>query len=222
MTVDPRHTPFRTVIFDCDSTLTAVEGIDELARGHREQIARLTELAMTGALRLEEVYARRLELIRPSEAEVARVGELYVERMVQGAEETVHTLRQSGVEVRILSGGLAPAVRILARHLEIPDEDVAAVDVYFAADGSYRGFATDSPLARSGGKREWVERQGDRLRRPVLLVGDGATDLEARPAVQAFAAYTGVVTRPEVVRQADIVIAGPSLTELLPYVRDGV
>lgn len=222
MTSDARRTPFQTVIFDCDSTLTAVEGIDELARGHREEIERLTSMAMSGALRLEEVYARRLELIRPTASEVARVGALYVERMVPGAAQAVGALREARVQVRVLSGGLAPAVRMLTRHLEIPDADVAAVEVYFGADGSYAGFDTATPLARSGGKREWVLAQGNRLQPPVLMVGDGATDLETRPVVAAFAAYTGVVARPDVVRHADVVIAGPSLTELIPYVTHGV
>jgi phosphoserine phosphatase len=145
-----------------------------------------------------------------------------VERVVPGAAETVRTLQDQGINVLVLSGGLAPAVRALTRYLGIPDEHVAAVEVYFAADGSYAGFASDSPLAHSGGKRRWVEEQGERLQRPVLLVGDGATDLEARPAVAAFVAYTGVVARPNVVAQADVVIAGPSLTEVLPYVSRGV
>jgi phosphoserine phosphatase len=215
-------TPFQTVIFDCDSTLTAVEGIDELAHGHREEIAGLTDMAMSGALRLEEVYARRLELIRPTALEVARVGALYIERMVPGTEQTLAALREARVHVRVLSGGLAPAVRVLTRHLGIPDADVAAVEVYFGSDGSYAGFDSATPLARSGGKREWVLTQGDRLEPPVLMVGDGATDLETRPVVAAFAAYTGVVARPDVVRQADVVIPGPSLTELLPYVMKGV
>jgi phosphoserine phosphatase len=48
-------------------------------------------------------------------------------------------------------------------------------------------------------------------------VGDGATDLEARPALDAFAAFTGVVAREEVARAADVVLAGPSLTALLAY-----
>jgi phosphoserine phosphatase len=51
----------------------------------------------------------------------------------------------------------------------------------------------------------------------MLLVGDGATDLEARPALDAFAAFTGVVCRETVVAGADFVLRGPSLTELLPY-----
>ena len=34
---------FRTVIFDCDSTLSTIEGIEELAVGHRAEVERLKE-----------------------------------------------------------------------------------------------------------------------------------------------------------------------------------
>ncbi len=87
------------------------------------------------------------------------------------------------------------------------------MDVYFGEDGSYRGFDTESPLARAGGKRTWIEGSG--LPRPRLLIGDGATDLEARPAVDCFAAFIGVIERPEVSRAADVVLRGPSLDQVL-------
>jgi phosphoserine phosphatase len=207
---------FHTVVFDCDSTLTAIEGIDELARGNREEIAQLTSLAMSGALPLEEVYGRRLAIIRPTEAEVTAVGRKYVEQIVPGAERAVRGLLEAGVVVQILSGGLAPAVRVLARHLGLAHERVAAVDLRFGAGGEYTGFDAESLLARSGGKRRWLEQHGGSLPRPILLVGDGATDLEARPAVDAFAVFTGIVAREEIVRRADHVIPGPSLVNLLP------
>jgi phosphoserine phosphatase len=208
---------FRTVIFDCDSTLSAIEGIEELAREHRDEVTRLTTLAMNGGLPLEQVYGRRLDLIRPSRADIVAVGEQYIRSLVPGAAETIHRLRQAGVVVQVLSGGLAPAVRVIAAHLGIPAERVAAVELAFTPEGEYAGFDTDSLLAAAGGKRRWIETVGQALPRPRLLVGDGATDLEARPALDAFAAYTGVVSREEVARQADVVIVGPSLTALLPY-----
>ncbi len=206
---------FRTVIFDCDSTLSAIEGIEELAREHRDEIAHLTDLAMRGAVPLEEVYGRRLDLIRPTRADVARIGELYISRMVPGAAETVAALAARGVVLQVLSGGLLPAVAHLSRHLGIAPDRVAAVDLQFGADGAYTGFDTASPLARAGGKRTWVEAHLARLPRPILLVGDGATDLEARPAVDAFAAFAGVVRRQDVVAGADVVLDGPSLTGVL-------
>jgi len=71
-----RHLGFQRVIFDCDMTLVTVEGIDELARlrGQTEYIADLTRQAMDGEIPLEEVYAKRLELLRPTRAELEEVG----------------------------------------------------------------------------------------------------------------------------------------------------
>lgn len=209
---------FRTVVFDCDSTLSAVEGIEELAREHRSEVTRLTTMAMNGQLPLEEVYGRRLDLIRPGRQEVDRIGRLYIERLVPDAVEAVRALRKAGVVVQVLSGGLLPPVAEVAAHLGIDAARVAAVDIYFDTAGSYAGFDQTSPLARSGGKRHWLEEQGRRLPRPVLLVGDGATDLEARPAVDAFAAFTGVVERPDVARKADHILRGPSLMDVTDLV----
>jgi phosphoserine phosphatase len=141
--------------------------------------------------------------------------------MVPGVPETLTSFGAAAIEIRVLSGGLLPAVLTLSRHLGIPDSHVAAVDIYFEPDGSYAGFEHESLLARSGGKRQWLEGLGSRLLRPTMLVGDGITDLETRPAIDAFVAFTGVVARPEVVRQAEVVVAGPSMTALLPYVNRG-
>ena len=55
---------FRFVFFDVDSTLVTIEGIDVLADGNPE-IAKLTDAAMNGEIPLDQVYARRLEMIRP-------------------------------------------------------------------------------------------------------------------------------------------------------------
>lgn len=204
---------FRAVLFDCDSTLADVEGIDELAREHRAAVAELTARAMAGELPLEEVYARRLGLTRPGRAELEALASRYVAGIVPGAHEAVAGLQAGGVDVRIVSGGLRPAVLAVARALGVPERRVYAVDVMLDAAGRYAGFEADSPLARSGGKRELVERLAG-LPRPVLLVGDGATDLEARPAVDAFACYTGVARREPIAAAADYVIA--DLREVLP------
>lgn len=208
---------FRTVLFDCDSTLSTIEGVDELARGHPEVHA-LTEAAMRGEVPLEEVYGRRLEIVRPSRAAVDALGRRYIETMVPGARETVRALLDAGVRVRVISGGLRPAVVALARELGLEDDDVAAVDVYFSADGAYAGYDAASPLARSGGKRVVVEEWLPELPRPILMVGDGATDLEVQGLVDRFVAFAGVVARPAVIAAADDVIREFSLEPLLRIV----
>ena len=55
--------PYATIVFDVDSTLSAIEGIDELAEaaGMRKEVSQLTNRAMRGEIPLESVY--KLSLI---------------------------------------------------------------------------------------------------------------------------------------------------------------
>src|ERR671924_404338 len=158
---------FGTIIFDCDSTLSAIEGIEELAVAHRTEIVTLTEAAMRGQVPLEDVYARRLELVQPTRSQIAALGRRYIETLVPDAREVFAALRDATIEIRIISGGLRPAVLDVARALGVCDEVVDAVDICFAEDGRYAGFETTSPLARSGGKHQVISRWNSELARPV-------------------------------------------------------
>lgn len=206
---------YRTVVFDCDSTLSTIEGIDELARVHRDEVARLTDAAMSGAMALEQVYGPRLELVRPTRDDVAALGRRYIDEMVPDARDVVAALRRAGVTVRVISGGLLPAVATLARALGLDDDAVAAVDIRFDPSGAYADFDAASPLARAGGKREVLARWAAALPRPLMFVGDGATDLEAQPVVDSFVAFAGVVARPGVMEAADVVVTARSLAPIL-------
>lgn len=212
-------TQYGTVIFDCDSTLSALEGIEELAAEHRREVETLTDAAMRGEVPLEEVYGRRLELIRPNRAAVEALVPRYVDGLVEDAADVVTALGAAGVAVRVVSGGLLPAVLGLARHLGLTDDAVEAVPVRFDADGEYAGYDAAAPAARARGKaavvRAWKASSAG-LPEPVLFVGDGATDLEARPEVDLFVAYAGVVARPEVLEAAPVVIRSASLAPVLP------
>ena len=82
---------FDTVIFDCDSTLTHVEGIDELARlkGKSAEVAALTRRAMDGEVPLQDVYGARLAMLNPTRAELAAVAAQYIAGAVADARETI-------------------------------------------------------------------------------------------------------------------------------------
>ena len=205
---------FRTVLLDCDSTLSAIEGIDELAIHCRDDVAQLTDAAMRGRIPLEEVYGRRLRLVQPTRGAVEALAREYITRLVPDSAETIRALQAAGVDVRIISGGLLPAVLAVAAAVDIPASHVAAVNVMFNADGSYADFDAASPLASTGGKRVAIERWN--VPRPAMMVGDGSTDLEARPVVDLFVAFAGVVERPSVVQAADVVVRSNSLAPLLP------
>src|SRR5262249_38487929 len=145
---------------DCDSTLSAIEGVDELLRwapaALRGEIAALTRRAMEGSLPLDAVYEQRLRLLAPRAEHLEAVGRLYCEHAVPDAREVVAALRVLGKQVGIMSGGMLPAVRALAQQLGIDARLVHAVALSFDAGGAYRDFDRASPLSRNGGKAELV------------------------------------------------------------------
>lgn len=209
---------FRSIVLDVDSTLAAIEGIDWLARLRDATvaagIAALTDRAMEGELRLDDVYGERLTLIQPTRAEVDALGAAYVAAVLPDARETLATLRAAGVRVVLVSGGLREAILPLAAHLGVDEREVNAVGIRFDAAGAYAGYDTMSPLTTQSGKARIVEALA--LPRPILAVGDGATDAAMRDVVDTFAAFTGVVRRDAVVAAARMELT--SLAQLLEIV----
>ncbi len=207
---------FGAVCFDCDSTLSRIEGIDELAirAGVAAQIAPLTTAAMDGAIPIDEIYAERMRLVRPGRASLAWLGERYIEEMVKGARETVAQLQRLGKAVYIVSGGLLPAIVPLAVALGIQRDRVHAVDVFFDDRGDYRDFDRQSPLARADGKAD-VCRVIAGHHGSVALIGDGVTDLAARAGGAYVVGYGGVVARDVVKDGADVFVANEDLTTVL-------
>jgi len=195
----------KLICFDCDSTLSSIEGIDELARLRGPEVFRrveaLTEDAMNGKVRVEDVFGLRLEVIRPSASDVEAVGRRYVETVEPTAKATVAKLVGLGWTPLIISGGFRQAIRPLAAFLGIAR--VEAVDFTFKTDGSYGGFDSAYPSTRSGGKQEIIERLRSELGpKKVVMVGDGVSDLETVPAVDLFIGYGGYVSRERVKRGA--------------------
>ncbi|MCW1925332.1 HAD-IB family phosphatase [Luteolibacter arcticus] len=196
----------KLIFFDCDSTLSSIEGIDELGRARGAEVFKmvehLTHQAMNGEVPIGEVFGRRMEIIRPDLATADAVARLYLETIVPGAPEVIARLKARGWTPVILSGGFAPLIRPLADALGI--EHVEAVPLHFHADGSYAGYGEGYPTTRNGGKPE-VIREWKRAILPesVVMVGDGISDLEAKPEVDLFIGFGGVVARKAVEEGAD-------------------
>src|SRR5438874_8912332 len=96
---------YRFAFFDVDSTLVTIEGIDVLSGGNPE-IAKLTDAAMNGEIPLDQVYARRLEAIRPTRGRVEQLAKTYIESLVDGAKETIAKLLENGVIVHLVTAGI--------------------------------------------------------------------------------------------------------------------
>ncbi len=199
---------YATVILDVDSTLCGIEGIDWLAarRGPdvEKRVSELTDRAMRGEIPLEEVYAKRLSMVRPRREDVDALGRAYIDTIADGAAEAISSWRSAGVCVILVSAALRHSILRVAQHVGLGPDEVHAVDVHFDAIGAYTAFDRSSPLTTTTGKHDIVT--GMDLPRPIIAVGDGSTDLAVRGTAEAFAAFTGFVSRPSVTERADFVV----------------
>jgi len=92
----------------------------------------------------------------------------------------------------------------VAEQLNIPFHRIYANRLLFNANGDFAGFDLTEPTSRDGGKPAVVKSLIDAHGyKPIVMVGDGATDLQARPPADAFIGYGGVVVREKVQKEAD-------------------
>jgi phosphoserine phosphatase len=227
-----RWPAYKHVFFDCDSTLTTIEGIDALAeaRGKGWRISILTDAAMRGEVDLEEVYAKRLQALKPTRGQIQAIRNIYKKNIVPDAAEVVAALQYLKHQVYILSGGLAEPVIEFGRFLGVPLEHIRAVKVeYDQLSGDWwqkiddeqpniserlLSYQDDS-LTVSDGKVQIVRKLlADQMGRS-LFIGDGVSDLQASRAVDLFVGFGGVVTRSRVQAEAPIFIHSTSLAPLL-------
>lgn len=207
---------FDVICFDCDSTLSKIEGIDELAMrvGLGEELAKLTDAAMNGEVALEEIYEKRLTLIKPDRTTLKWLADLYIAELVDGAKDVFAKLHEQNKTIHIISGGLLPAILPLAKLLNVPIQNVHAVDVYFSENGDYFGYETDSLLAKNGGKAAVIKSL---KATNLVMIGDGKTDLEAKDAGATVIGFGGVVNRKLVQENADLFVDNQNLTAILPF-----
>ena len=211
--------PIQHVFFDCDSTLVQVEGIVELARlkGKAEEIAIVTEQAMSGQIELSEVFSKRLEIVQPSVRDLEILGRIYCENLTLGAESVVKQLQNMGKQVYILSAGYRLAIEVLASFLGIPKTNIFAVDLQFTDDGEYRGLDTTQVLIKNTGKRDLLQSLGLDLN-TVAMVGDGANDLATQEVVKLFIGFQGGRINDWLQQRARVFVAGNSLLPVVDLI----
>ncbi len=196
---------FASVVFDVDSTVAGIEGIDWLAAQRGAQVARdceaLTARAMAGEVPLEAVYTQRLATIAPRRADIDALSHAYLDAVQPGAAEVILALRDGGAQVHLLSGGLREALVPLAIELGVPLNNVHAVELQEDSEGRFTQLRGDQPLATQRGKPLVIAQLS--LARPSVMIGDGSTDAATRGVVDRFFAYTGVARRESVIAVAD-------------------
>ncbi|KAL5544620.1 hypothetical protein UlMin_008404 [Ulmus minor] len=196
------------VCFDVDSTVCVDEGIDELAEfcGAGKAVAEWTAMAMSGSVPFQDALAARLSLFNPSLSQVEEFLEKKPPRLSPGIDELVNKLKAKNTDVYLISGGFRQMINPVASILGIPHENIFANQLLFGSSGEFIGFDTNEHTSRSGGKATAVQQiRKDHNYKALVMIGDGATDLEARQpgGADLFICYGGVQLRPAVAGKAD-------------------
>ncbi len=210
-------TPISSVIFDCDGTLSDLEGIDVLAEhnGVGQEVTALTKLAMETIGVSVDLYAKRLKLVSPTYEQVIQVANEYYMNRTPDSEEVIKILQRLNKQIYIISAGLLPPVSLFGRMLGVAPENIFAVDIYHDSEGVYRDYDKESLLVHRNGKRGYV---CDIMRKhgTGVMIGDGINDFEARDLVTRFIGYGGMYYRKSLQDKCAYYLKAHSMAALLP------
>jgi phosphoserine phosphatase len=162
---------------------------------------------MNGDVKFEDALRDRLDIIRPTEEQLRRCTEAHPLVLSPHVSTLISFLRQRKADIFLISGGFIQLIEPLLATLEIPKDHVYANVLEFNEKGEYAGFDTLQPTSHSGGKAEALQAiiQTYGYKR-VVMVGDGVTDMEAKPPAFMFIGYGGVTAREKVRLGADYFI----------------
>ena len=202
----------KLAVFDFDSTLMDGETIDFFANelGIGEEVARITEEAMSGRLDFFESLQQRVGLLKGLEYTVVKKISENLPYM-PGAKETIAALKKRGMTVVCFSGGFRSATGF-AKDILGYDADFS--NVLHAKDGKLTGLV--------GGDMMFNYSKGDMLVRlqnilgvseeETLVCGDGANDLSMFAHAGTRVAFCA---REILEKEANIIIKEKDLTQIL-------
>ena len=202
----------KLAVFDFDSTLMDGETIDFFANelGIGEEVARITEEAMSGRLDFFESLQQRVGLLKGLEYTVVKKISENLPYM-PGAKETIAALKKRGMTVVCFSGGFRSATGF-AKDILGYDADFS--NVLHAKDGKLTGLV--------GGDMMFNYSKGDMLVRlqnilrvtkeETLVCGDGANDLSMFAHAGTRVAFCA---REILEKEANIIIKEKNLTQIL-------
>jgi phosphoserine phosphatase len=169
---------FGLAAFDMDSTLIAIETIDELAdlAGIKEQTAPLTERAMRGEIDFESSFRQRVALLAKLPASALETIYQQRFRLNPGGEYLIKELQRHGVKTVLITSGFEYFAERLKTSLGLDDAVYNRIGI---CDGRITGMISGK-LIDAAGKASALEKRRIALglrRDQVIAIGDGANDL---------------------------------------------
>jgi len=194
------------VCLDVDSTVIKEEGLDVLADylGVGERVREITTLGMNGGLPFSESLSARVALLKLTASQLATVQSSNPFTVTNHVPQLLSVLRSRGVPVFLISGGFRQLLDPIAKQLGFADHYVFANTLLFDQNGLCVGFDPTLPTATTGGKAQVITNLITQFGfQRLVMIGDGATDMEACPPASAFIGFGGNVERPLVKQGAD-------------------
>lgn len=201
------------LVADMDSTMIAVECIDELAdyAGLKAEVAAVTERAMRGELDFEAALDARVALLKGLDARVIDHCHDQRVRPTPGAEALVQTMAAEGAYCLLVSGGFSRFADRVAAEIGF---DAAVSNELVVEHGRIAG-TVGKPIVGPDGKRQALIDAAHARQIPLaetLAVGDGANDVPMLKAAGLGVAYHG---KPAAIAAAGARIEHSDLTALL-------
>lgn len=193
------------VCFDVDSTVITEEGIDVLAEslGKGEEVSAWTLKAMEGNTKFEDALAARLDIMKPSRDSVEKCLNEHPLQFSPGVEKLIESLKLAKIDVYLISGGFRSMIDPIAKKLSIGETNIIANTILYDQDGKYAGFDRQELTSADMGKPKAVQSIKEKYGYDtVIMVGDGATDAQAKPPADAFIGFGGVSVRESVREKA--------------------
>ncbi|MFC3810657.1 phosphoglycerate dehydrogenase [Lacihabitans lacunae] len=212
-------------VIDFDSTVTQVEGLDELAaialKGQADgaevvkKIKALTDAGMSGEISFSEALKSRIELLKANKSHIEILIDFLKTKISDSFLRNKSFLKEYNADIYIVSSGFKEFILPITQSLGLKDENVYANTFTFDKEGNITGVDQSNVLAQTGGKIKLMESL--KFEGHVSVIGDGYTDFEIKKAgfADRFYAFTENVERPKVVAEADFAIK--SLDEFLFY-----
>jgi phosphoserine phosphatase len=203
----------KLLVADMDSTIIAVECLDELAdmAGLKPAIAAITERAMRGEIEFEAALRQRVGMLKG--LPLSALEKTYAERvrLNPGAKSLVATMRAHGAHTLLVSGGFGYfTTRVAAAAGFHAEQGNRLLDDGIALTGE-----VGTPILGREAKLKTLEDAVARLGitfAESLAVGDGANDLAMIQKAGLGVAYHA---KPVVAEAAGASIAHNDLTALL-------
>lgn len=189
-------------VMDMDSTLIAIECIDEIAdmMGLKPQVAEITEAAMRGELDFSASLRKRVALLQGlPETALQRVIDERL-RFNPGAQAWIDACKQHGIKTMVVSGGFTFFADHVKKTLGL---DYAVSNTLEIVDGKLTGQIVGD-IVDAQRKADELIKLRDQLglaAAQTIAIGDGANDLKmmavaavgvayhAKPVVQEQAMY---------------------------------